>query len=79
MKKYFIISLLLFCFILQNLDAKETRLLRYPHISGNLITFSYGGDIYTVEKSGGLARRITTSEGNGINDPSMAINMKIVR
>jgi len=63
MKKYFIISLLLFCFILQNLDAKETRLLRYPHISGNLITFSYGGDIYTVEKSGGLARRITTSEG----------------
>ena len=66
MKKYFIISLLLFCFILQNLDAKETRLLRYPHISGNLITFSYGGDIYTVEKSGGLARRITTSEGTEI-------------
>lgn len=63
MKKYSIIATLFLCFLLQNLDAKETRLLRYPHISGNLITFSYAGDIYTVDKSGGLARRITTSEG----------------
>ncbi len=41
----------------------ETRLLRYPHTSDNSIVFVYGGDIYTTSINGGLARRLSTSEG----------------
>jgi tricorn protease len=41
----------------------ETRLLRFPTIHGNQIAFSYGGDLYTVSTSGGIARRLTSHEG----------------
>ncbi len=40
----------------------EARLMRFPAISGNQIVFSYAGDLYTVEKAGGLARKITNDE-----------------
>lgn len=52
-------SLFLFSF----LEAQETRLLRYPNSSADEITFVYGGDIYTVNIKGGIARRLTSSEG----------------
>jgi len=45
------------------LAAQEARLLRYPNTSDNEITFIYGGDVYVVPISGGMARRLTTSEG----------------
>ena len=34
----------------------EARLLRFPTIHGNAITFSYAGDLYTVDANGGIAR-----------------------
>ncbi len=39
------------------------RLLRFPDIYGNQIVFSYGGDLWLVASTGGVARRITTHPG----------------
>ena len=47
--------------------AQGTRLLRQPAISSNQIAFEYGGDIWVTPKSGGEAKRITSTaavEGN---------------
>lgn len=41
----------------------DVRLLRFPDIKGDLITFVYAGDIWTVNSSGGEARRLTSHEG----------------
>lgn len=42
---------------------EETRLMRFPSIHGDQIVFSYAGDLYTVAKSGGVARKLTTNKG----------------
>lgn len=42
----------------------ETRLMRFPTIHGNHVVFSYAGDLYTVQKSGGIARQLTNDKGN---------------
>src|ERR1041384_2657318 len=39
------------------------RLLRYPDIHGDIITFVYAGDIWTVPAAGGTARRLTSHPG----------------
>lgn len=44
-------------------NAEEARLLRFPNASKDKIVFVYAGDLYVVPKNGGVARRITTSEG----------------
>jgi len=41
----------------------DVRLLRFPDINGDLITFVYAGDIWTVDATGGEARRLTSHEG----------------
>jgi len=57
-------TFLLLLFLLAGIiEAKEARLLRYPNTSKSQIVFTYGGDLYTVPIQGGLARRITVSEG----------------
>lgn len=43
--------------------ADGSRLLRYPTASDNAIAFCRAGDIYTVPLEGGLARKITNSQG----------------
>jgi tricorn protease len=43
---------------------QETRLLRFPACSGDRIVFTYGGDLYAVPASGGVARKLTGHEGN---------------
>src|SRR5215217_6223670 len=40
-----------------------TRLLRQPDISGDKVTFVYGGDIWVADARGGDARRLTADEG----------------
>lgn len=42
---------------------EEARLMRFPAIHDDQVVFSYAGDLYTVEKAGGIARRITNDEG----------------
>lgn len=43
--------------------AQEARLLRFPAAHGNTVVFSYGGDLYTVARSGGTARKLTSHPG----------------
>ena len=42
-------------------EAQGTRLLRRPTVSKDLVAFAYGGDIWTVSRAGGQARRITAT------------------
>src|SRR5207245_2550806 len=41
-----------------------TRLLRQPDVSGNTITFVYGGDVWLVDAKGSEARRLTSDPGD---------------
>ncbi|MCX6382344.1 MAG: PDZ domain-containing protein [Armatimonadetes bacterium] len=43
------------------LAQETTRLLRQPAINQTDIAFVYGGDIWTVSRSGGVARRLTAN------------------
>ncbi len=48
-----------------NLQAQTpAKLLRFPAIHDNKIAFSYAGDLYLVDASGGTARKITNHVGN---------------
>ena len=48
-------------------DAQpEARLLRFPTVSKDAVVFSYAGDLYSVARTGGTARRLTTDVGNEI-------------
>src|SRR5438046_1262391 len=40
-----------------------TRLLRFPTTNDKEIVFCYGGELYTVGKDGGIARRLTSGPG----------------
>ena len=40
-----------------------TRLLRFPTTNGDQIIFCYSGQLYTVPKTGGVARRLTSGPG----------------
>lgn len=61
MKKY----IFLFCLLLAGIwtYAEEARLLRFPHVNGDRLVFSYAGDLYTVSTQGGKARRLTSHIG----------------
>ncbi len=41
----------------------DARLLRYPDINGDKIAFVYSGDIWSVNATGGDAKRLTSHEG----------------
>ena len=43
--------------------TEESRLMRFPDIHGDLIVFTYGGDLWTVPSDGGTATRLTTHTG----------------
>ena len=42
---------------------ETTRLLRFPTTNGAQIVFCYAGELYTVGKEGGIARRLTSGPG----------------
>ncbi len=42
---------------------EDCRLMRMPDIQGDQIVFVYAGDLWTVARAGGTARRLTTAEG----------------
>jgi tricorn protease len=44
-------------------SAQGTRLLREPDVGRDLVAFAHGGDLWTVSRSGGVARRITSTPG----------------
>ena len=62
MKKTYTLALLL-GLAQTALHAQEARLLRFPAVHDNQVVFSYAGDLYTVGKTGGVARKITSHPG----------------
>lgn len=64
--KNFLFSLTLTLILLLNYSHvfnQEARLLRFPAIYNNQIVFTYAGDLYTVENTGGIARKLTNDAG----------------
>src|SRR5436189_4545983 len=61
MRKF--IASLLFTSSFYLLLAQETRLLRDPDISATKIVFAYANDLWTVDKAGGSAQRLTSFPG----------------
>ena len=47
----------------QSTSPREGRLLRFPDIYKDRIVFTYGGDLWLVPSTGGVARRITSNPG----------------
>src|SRR5438128_4677036 len=43
--------------------AQGTRLLRHPTVSRDSVAFEYAGDLWIVPRSGGQARRLTSTPG----------------
>ena len=48
-------------------NTSATRLLRSPTVSATQIAFAYANNIWTVERTGGSARRITSFQGQTTN------------
>jgi tricorn protease len=54
----------LLCLVLSTTAlAQGTRLLRHPTVSRDLVAFVYAGDLWVVPRSGGEARRLTSTSG----------------
>jgi tricorn protease len=60
MKKYLILFFSIFSLVA---FSQEAKLLRFPTIHGNQVCFTYAGDLYTVAKDGGVARKLTSDDG----------------
>jgi tricorn protease len=45
------------------ISAQGTRLLRHPTVSRDSIAFEYAGDLWIVARTGGQARRLTSTPG----------------
>ncbi|MFO0814016.1 MAG: S41 family peptidase [Gemmatales bacterium] len=63
MSRYLVALVALFTFTCC-MQADEARLLRFPTIHGDSVAFTYAGNLYTVPAAGGVARRLSTHEGN---------------
>ena len=48
-------------------NSPGTRLLRTPTVSATQIAFAYANNIWVVERSGGMARRLTSFPGQAMN------------
>ncbi len=62
MKKLFL-TIAAIIFMLVAFSQQEARLLRFPAIYDNQVVFTFAGDLYTVDKSGGVARKLTSGVG----------------
>jgi tricorn protease len=49
--------------LLSSSAYSQTKLLRFPDISGDKVVFTYGGDLWTAPSSGGAAIRLTSHAG----------------
>src|SRR5215216_3329439 len=59
LKLTFAFLLLLFFSVV--IHAQGTRLLRHPTVSRDSVAFEYAGDLWVVSRSGGAARRLTST------------------
>jgi len=63
MKRCFLILIFILSFMLRVTAGEPARLLRFPDIHQDKITFVYAGDIWIVNSSGGVANRLTSHKG----------------
>ena len=56
-----ILALFLFVCFYAEAQAQGTRLLRHPTVSRDAVAFEYAGDLWIVSRSGGAARRLTST------------------
>ncbi len=61
--KVTLLTLTLTMFISTVKAQNDARLMRYPDINKDLVSFVYAGDIWTVNASGGDAKRLTSHKG----------------
>ena len=61
--RYLVFALLLCLLVSVRATAQGTRLLRQPTVSRDQVAFEYGGDLWIVQRSGGQARRLTSTPG----------------
>ncbi len=62
----FLSALVLHGHIVQPKQPPEMRLMRYPAVHGNEITFTYASDLWTANMQGGYARRLTSHPGTEV-------------
>ncbi|WP_207632741.1 S41 family peptidase [Foetidibacter luteolus] len=63
MKGYSVLIFLAVLIAAAPATAQEARLMRFPAIYNNQVVFSYAGDLFTVDKNGGMARKLTSDIG----------------
>src|SRR2546429_4664899 len=61
--RHLLFNILLTLFISVTASAQGTRLLRHPTVSRDSVAFEYAGDLWVVSRSGGQARRLTSTIG----------------
>jgi tricorn protease len=67
MKRITLLTLTLLFISLIKINAQvDARMLQYPDVSKTHISFTYGGDIWVVPKSGGTAHKLTTAKGEEV-------------
>lgn len=74
-KRFLLVTLLLLAFLsvggfrssVISANGGATRLLRTPTVSATQIAFAYANNIWTVERAGGTARRLTSFQGQTTN------------
>src|SRR4051794_7573410 len=49
------------------LNGAQTRMLRTPTVSAKQVAFAYANNIWTVERAGGSAHRLTSFQGQTSN------------
>ena len=55
------LTFLLLLFVSHDAFSQGTRLLRHPTVSRDSVAFEYAGDLWVVSRSGGAARRLTST------------------
>ncbi|MEJ5315383.1 MAG: PDZ domain-containing protein [Tenuifilum sp.] len=61
--KKLLLWVLAIAFTITAVQGQEARLMRFPAVHNNQVVFTYAGDLYTVDISGGVARKLTTHVG----------------
>lgn len=61
--KSLVFSFVLGFFALSAAIAQDSKMMRYPNTSLTELTFCYAGDVYIVPINGGIARKLTSSQG----------------
>ncbi len=64
MKKFFLfVASCMISVLVLGASMEEARLMRFPAVHGDQVVFSYAGDLYTVDRGGGIARKLTSHVG----------------